>query len=149
FVDTTTNTTLGTKVLDSAGKATLAVNSVIVGNHTIQATFNANQDFDSSSDTTGLVVSQGTTATTLTTSLSPSVFGQSVTFTATVPPNAPSPLLPAGTLTIVDTTTGATLGSGIPNGQGKFSVSSSALAVGTHALQATFSDPGGNYASSS
>ena len=154
FVDTrgdgdpSNDVLLGTVTLNAGGQASVAVNNLSVGNTVIVATFNANANFNGSSDTVGQTVSQGTTTTILMTSQSPSVFGQTVTFTATVSPNSPSTLTPAGSVTFVDTTTSTNLGSGSLDTQGKVSISTSALALGNHSIVATFTNSAGNYASS-
>jgi hypothetical protein len=151
-------TTLGTKSLDSSGKAALSFNALPVGTQTITAAFNANVDFKGSSGTTSETVSQGTTSATLSTSKSPTVFGEPVTFTATITANAPSTLPPAGSVTFVDTTTGATLGTnnllaGSPgSGSAKATLTVSSLSSATggmsHNIQASYNTDG-NYASSS
>ena len=58
-----------------------------------------------------LVVSQTSTTTSLTSSANPSVFGQSVTFTATVAAVSPGSGTPTGTVNFLDGTT--TIGTGI------------------------------------
>src|SRR5262249_39017975 len=116
-----TKVNMGTKALDSGGKAALVFNALPVGTFTVTAAFNANVDFKASSNTTSETVSQGTTSATLSPSKSPTVFGEPVTFTATITANSPSTLSPAGSVTFVDTTTGATLGTTnlAPSGTGQ------------------------------
>ncbi|MBI1914138.1 MAG: Ig-like domain repeat protein [Planctomycetes bacterium] len=147
--------TMGTKSLDASGKAALQFNALPVGTFTVTAAFNANIDFKASSGTTTETVSQGTTTSTLSTSKSPSVFGEPVTFTATVSANAPSTLPPAGSVTFVDTTTGATLGTtnlvAGSSGQSKATLTVSTLSSATggmiHNILATYNTDG-NYATS-
>src|SRR2546422_1973861 len=83
-------------------------------------------------------VNKASTATTLTSSVNPSVFGQSVTFTATVTVTAPGAGSPTGTVNFVD---GATnIGSCSLPAAAPFSCtfSTSALSVATHSITATY-----------
>jgi hypothetical protein len=82
------------------------------------------------------------TATTLASSLNPSVFGQNVTLTATVTSNAGTP---TGTVQFNDGQ--ASLGTATLNG-GVASVSVSTLAVGSHAISAVYQPDSGNFAGS-
>ncbi len=73
------------------------------------------------------------TSTSLSSSLNPSIFGQSVTFTATVKPSTTG--TPTGTVTFKDGTT--TLGTGaLSGGVAKFTIST--LTVGTHSVTAVY-----------
>src|SRR5205085_1104516 len=84
---TTTGTTLGSKDLDPTGHASLTVNDLTTDTpHTIEADFAATVSFQGSSGLTFQTVSPGTVSVRLQTSQSPTVFGQPVTFTATVAP---------------------------------------------------------------
>ena len=83
-----------------------------------------------------LVLSQDSSTTTLVSSTNPSVFGQSVTFTATVAAVAPGTGTPTGTVTFNDGTT--TLGTGTLNGSGVATFSTSTLTVGTHSITAVY-----------
>ncbi len=81
------------------------------------------------------------TTTALVSSATPSVFGQNVTFTATVAPVPPGSGTPIGTVTFRDGAT--TLGTGsLAAGQATFTTS--ALSVGNHTITAEY---GGNAAS--
>jgi hypothetical protein len=141
FVDTTTATTLGTVTLDGSGQASLAVNTLTVGSHNIVATYNGNPPLSPSSSEplTQVVNAVPTfdTTTTLTSSLNPSNLGDPVTFTATVTPATAGPT-PTGTVTFVDTTTATTLGTVTLDGSGQASLSTNALAVGSHDIVATY-----------
>jgi hypothetical protein len=148
-------TPMGTKPVDGSGHAVLTFNSLPMGTQTVTAAFNSNVDFKASSGTTSETVSQGSTSATLSTSKSPTVFGEPVTFTATITANAPSTLAPAGSVTFTDTTTGTTLGtanlsSTLPgSSQARLTVSSLSSASGgkTHTVQASYNTDG-NYAPS-
>ena len=74
-----------------------------------------------------------------------SIYGQSATFTATAQSTGtPSFAATIGTVTITDTTTGATLLAGaVPNVIGQVAVSVSNLAAGNHLIQATYSGGSG------
>ena len=75
------------------------------------------------------------TTATLTSTLTPSVFGQSVTITSTVAEKAPAISTPTGSVSFYDGST--LLGSGtLANGIATFSISS--LAVGSHSLTADY-----------
>src|SRR5207248_1345158 len=110
FVDTTTGTTLGSKPVDPTGHAALTVNNLSARAHTIQATYaEPANNYAGNSASTTQTVNQGTTSTSLASSKSPAAFGESVTFTATISPVAPSALTPSGTVSFADTTTGTAL----------------------------------------
>ncbi|MFZ0827563.1 MAG: YDG domain-containing protein [Verrucomicrobiia bacterium] len=86
-------------------------------------------------------VSQGKTTVTLTSSINPLVYGQSVTFTAKVSPVAPATGMPSGTVTFKDGST--ILGSGTLNGSGQASFSTNKISAATtvHSIAAVY---GGN-----
>ena len=74
------------------------------------------------------------TSTALVSSLNPSQFGQSVTFTATVTAQAAG--TPTGTVTFLDG--GATLGTGTLNASAQAAFTTASLAVGTHSIVAQY-----------
>ncbi|MGE0883923.1 MAG: choice-of-anchor B family protein [Blastocatellales bacterium] len=81
------------------------------------------------------------TTTTLSSAPNPSVFGQSVTFTATVTSNPPGGGTPTGSVTFTEGST--TLASGVAvNGSGQASFSTASLAVGSHVITADFTGTG-------
>jgi len=122
--------------LVSSGQATFSTASLAVGSHTIKATYNSDTDFSGS--TSGPInqnVNKGTTTTSVVTSGTPSVFGNSVTFTATVAVTT-GVGTPTGTVTFFD---GATsLGSGVVNGSGHAPFSTALLGAGSHNITATY-----------
>ena len=82
-------------------------------------------------------VNQDVTATKVTSSANPSVFGQSVTFTATVKAASPGSGTPTGTVTFYDGSTklySATLGE---TGTASFMIST--LSVGSHSIKVVYS----------
>lgn len=87
----------------------------------------------------GTTVTQGQTTTSLASSANPSVFGQAVTFTATVSATAPAAGTPTGSVQFFD---GATsLGTATLSG-GQATLTTSTLSVGSHSITATYNgDP--------
>jgi hypothetical protein len=79
-------TVLGTATL-SKGTATFSTSTLGVGTRAVRAVYSGDASFGSSTSTAvPQVVAKATSTTALVSSLNPSVFGQSVTFTATVAP---------------------------------------------------------------
>ncbi len=99
------NTTLGSATL-SAGSATFTTAALSVAGHNITVSYGGDADF-SASALSALVqtVNQDVTTATVTSSVSPAVFGQAVTFTAVVSAAAPGAGTPSGTVTFTDGTT--------------------------------------------
>src|SRR5439155_1540230 len=79
----------------------------------------------STSATLSQIVNKANTSTTLSSSVNPSMFGQSVTFTATVAASTPGAGTPSGTVTFKDGTT--PLGTGTLNGSGVATLATSTL----------------------
>ena len=124
-------TPLGTVAL-SGGTASFSTAALSVGSHNITAAYGGDSTHagSTSSVLTETVSPIGTT-TSLTSSRNPSTFGQVVTFTATV-----SPAGSTGNVQFFDG--GSSLGSATVSG-GTASLSTSALAVGSHNITATYS----------
>jgi hypothetical protein len=126
------STTLGTSTLNSSTQATFTTSTLSVASHSITATYNGDSNFTSStSSTLTEVVGQTSSHTTLASSANPAVFGQTVTFMATVGAVSPGAGTPSGTVTFKDG--GTTLGTGSLNASGQATFSISTLALGTHA----------------
>lgn len=86
------------------------------------------------------------TTTTVATSGSPSTTGSSVTFTATV--RAGATPVTSGTVQFRDGAAGPAIGAPVPlNGSGTASVTTSALAEGTHSITATYNGASGFFTS--
>jgi ELWxxDGT repeat protein len=129
--------TIGSMTLNSAGRATFTTAALSRGNHAINANYSGNGNFLASTYTNfGEPVLQDATTTTVTASANPAVVGTTITFTASVQANAPGAGTPTGTVTFKDNTT--VLGTATLNGAGKASFSTSTLAVGTHAISASY-----------
>lgn len=129
------NTALGTGTLAN-GVATLTLASLPAGGHTITATYSGDTDFGgSTSAPLAQSVNKGSTTTTLSSSLNPVVFGQSVTFTATVATLAAG-FVPSGSVDFLDN--GLKIGSGdLLNGVATFTTAG--VAVGGHTITASYS----------
>jgi len=134
---------IGTGTLNSSNPrtATYSSSSLTVGTHPINASFPGDSKFGAStSNTLSYVVTQASSSTSVTSSLNPSVYGQSVTFTATVTDNTSgSTGTPTGTVTFYDNGTQLGTGPYSLNGSGVATYSTSSLTVGTHPITATYS----------
>jgi hypothetical protein len=130
-------TTIGSGTL-SGSAASFSTSSLGVGSHTITASYGGNSNFAGSTGNLTQTVNPPNGATPTTTAVVSSdngpVFGESITFTATVSSSG----TPTGTVTFVDTTTGTTIGSPTLSGS-TASVSTSSLGVGGHTITATYS----------
>jgi len=135
FLDGTT--VLDTESLNGSGIATFTTSSLAIGTHSITTVYSGNNDFngDTSPVLTQVVVA-ATTTTALASSIDPSVFGQSVTFTATVSVVPPGTGTPTGTVeffdgtTLVDTETLSTAGTA--------AFTTASLSVGSHPITAEY-----------
>jgi len=99
-------TALGTRTLSLVGgfdQASFTTAALSVGSHSITAFYSGDPDFAGSSSTAlAQTVGQASSSTTIASSANPSVFGQSVTFTATVSVVAPGAGTPTGTVNFLD-----------------------------------------------
>lgn len=120
--------TIGTGTVN-AGVATFTTSALSAGSHTITATYNGDSNF-ATSTSPGLTqnVNKANTTTAVVTSGTPSTFGNSVTFTATVSDSTTS--VATGTVTFRDGTT--VLGVGTLNASAVATFSTSALGGGSH-----------------
>jgi hypothetical protein len=124
---------LGTGLL-SGGTATFSISTLKVGTSSITAVYGGDSNFaGSKSNTVSQVVSKATTTTTLASSLNPSNFGQSVTFTASVAPQFSGTV--KGSVTFYDGTT-ALKTVALSGGVAKFTTST--LTSGAHSITATY-----------
>jgi hypothetical protein len=128
----------GTVALETAtlvgGIASYTTTKLAVGTESITAVYNGSSSFTTStSEAVSQLVNQATTTTTLVSSLNPSTFGQSVTFTATVAPQFSG--MPTGTVTFKNGT--GTLGTvALSGGVAKYTTTK--LAVGTESITAVY-----------
>ena len=138
----------GAPVAVVAGKATFTTSSLSGGDHPVLATYGGNASFLGSASATLVqtVNPLAATATVVTGSPNPSVFGQSVTFTATVSPVAAG-ATPTGTVQFsIDS-----VNAGAPvalSATGVATFSTNAMLVGSHSVAATYGGSG-TYATSS
>jgi hypothetical protein len=131
------STTIGTVTLNGAGRATFTTASLSRGNHAINANYGGDTKYIASSYAGfGETVLKDATTTTVTPSANPAVLGATITFTAAVQASSPGAGIPTGTVMFKDNTT--VLGTGTLNGAGKATFSTTALAVGTHAITASY-----------
>ncbi len=130
------STVLGSPTL-SGGVATLITTSLSISNHKIKVVYGGDGNFTGSvSSVLTETVTKDATTTSVTSSANPSVFGQSVTFTATVSAGAPGSGTPTGTVTFNDGST--TLGkSTLSSGSASFSTAN--LAVASHSITVSYS----------
>ena len=129
--------------------AKCTTSALVSGTHSILASYGGDAgNAASSSATLSQVVNSGGTSTSLATSLTPSIVGTSVTFTATVTGSNPT-----GTVNFKDgsTSIGGCSAVALP-GSGNIrtaSCASAALTVGTHSITAAYSGDASNSASTS
>lgn len=135
--------TLGTGMLgmvNGVPTATFTTTALGVGTHTISAAYGGSSDDAASmSADMSFSVAQDATTTTAKSSVSTPVFGQPVTFTATVAVVSPGAITPTGTVTFMDGS--SVLGTGplaTLNGVTTASFTTDALGVATHALTAVY-----------
>ena len=122
--------------VDASGVATVTTDTLAVGTHTITAAYLGTTDYATSSGTVDQVVDAAPTATVLTSSLNPSTFGDSVTFTATVTSGGQ----PVSSGTVQFSDAGGDLGAPVDvEADGTATFTTSALPVGDHTITATFS----------
>ncbi len=127
-------TTLGASALDASGVATFSTASLSGGPHTIDVAYAGDMNHGAGAASVSLTVDPAITTTTLAASPNPSVFGQSVTFTATVASAAPG--TPTGIVTFTDGT--IALGTGTLNAQGSATLSIATLAVASHPITVVY-----------
>src|SRR5207244_6039959 len=93
----------------------------------------------STSATLTQTVNQASTSTSLSSSTNPSVFGQSVTFTATVSATAPGAGTPTGTINFKDGASSITGCGAQALAAGSATCSIATLSVGSHSITAVYS----------
>lgn len=137
-------TLLGSATLNN-GVGTFSISTLTVGTHQITVTYSGDTSFLTAEGSTNFTVDPAITTTTIAPSVSPSVFGQQVTFTATVTTNVLGIGTPQGTVTfVIDGVNQAP----VPvNALGKASFQISNLSVADHTIVAMF-DGTGNFGDS-
>lgn len=121
------------------------------GTKTLSATYTPDAasaaNFNASSASASLRVDPAQAGTEVTSSANPSVFGQSVTFTATVTARAGNPA-PTGKLDFRDGAAAIAACTGVSVNDARATCTTSALSAGSHAIQASYSGDANNQASS-
>ena len=140
------STVLGSQPLDSSGAATFSTAALAVGIHSLTARYTGDSsDLASTSATLSESIAQQFTTTMAASGTNPSIFGNSVTFSATVTVNGNGSA--TGSVAFYDGS--SQIGSATLSSSGSASFASSSLAAGTHALSARYQGDTDNAASSS
>jgi hypothetical protein len=142
------NGTPVTKSLNANGIATYSTNSLGLGTHTVMASYTGDTNFLGSPSTalTQMVNKQApTTTTNVSSSASPSVFGQAASFTAMVSPQTGGGTPTGSVQFIIDNGSPVTMS--LNGGTAIYSTAS--LGAGTHSITASYSGDGNFLPSSS
>ncbi len=130
---------IGSPISLASQQAALTTSTLAVGTQSITATYSGASGFSgSTSSALSQVVNSAapvSTTTTLSSSINPSSFGQSVTFTATV--TAASGSASGGTVTFFDN--GTQIGNPVSLASQQATLTTTTLAVGTQSITATYS----------
>jgi len=138
---TSSGVTLGTgPVNSSTGTMTITTSVLPVGTDTITANYGGDSTNGTATGSTTQVVSKATPTVSIASSLNPSTYGQSVTFTATVGSGV------TGTISFLDGSTA--IGTGTISG-GSASFTTSALTAGVHSMTASYGGDSNNAAATS
>jgi hypothetical protein len=130
------STTLGTGTLNGSGVATFTTSTLAVGAASITAVYGGSSGFNAStSPVLTQTVNKAGTRSTVTSSVNPSAFNQSVTFTATVVPTAPATANVTGTVTFMDGSKNLH-SSSLSSGHATYTVSN--LSRGTHQITVVY-----------
>jgi Bacterial Ig-like domain (group 3)/FG-GAP-like repeat len=132
FLDS--GTLIGIVPLTAAGTAVLNTSSLIIGAHTIKASYSGDSNYVSQQATVSEVIRYPPTVLTLSSSLNPESFGQSVIFTAKATATGPTP---AGSVIFQDN--GKQAGQVTLAADGTAAFATSSLSAGSHVIQAIYS----------
>jgi len=130
---------IGTGTLGSSGQATVTIATLAVGSHTITTTYPGDSNFNGSNGgPLTQTVNKNDTTTLVLSSINPSEFGQSVTFTAAISPvtGTGGALVPSGTVNFFDG--GTAIGTATLGSNGQAILITSTLAVGSHTITTTY-----------
>ena len=120
--------------LTSTGTAVLNTSLLIIGPHTIQAIYSGDSHYGSQGVTVSEVIRYPPVAFTLSSSLNPASFGQSVIFTARATDTGPTP-----TGSVIFQDSGRQIGQVSVAADGTAAFATSSLGVGSHVIQAIYS----------
>ncbi len=150
FTDGGTAITGCTGVALSGGTANCATSTLTAGSHTIKGTYTpTGTNFVGSNGSLTYTVGPPATITTVTAApVSPSTYGQSVVFTATVAVVAPGTGTPTGTVDFAANGTAISGCTGVALGSGRATCPTSTLSAGSNAIKATYNPSGNSYATS-
>ena len=124
--------TIGTATINpSTGIATVTTSTLPIGSNPITSSYSGDSNNNPATGTTTQTVNKVAPTVAVASSLNPSTYGQSVTFTATLSNNTAT-----GTIIFSD---GATVLGSAPVSGGSASISSSALNAGSHTISAAYS----------
>jgi hypothetical protein len=142
----------GAAVALSSGSASSgSISTLTAGTHTVEAVFtSADTNFNDSNDSLdgGQIVNKRATLTTTSSSLNPSTYGQSVTFSATVAGTGPGAGNPSGG-SIQFKIDGANFGAPVALSGGSASSSAiNSLGAGNHTVEAKFTSSDTNFSNS-
>ena len=135
------STSIGRATLTTTGGTTSAnfsISSLAVGSHTVTASYSGDSNFQGSTGTWTQEVDQANTSTLVAASNNPAVYGQMLTFTATVSVQGPGNGTPTGTVQFqID---GTNFGGPVPiSGGVAASPAICSLSVNAHTVQAIYS----------
>ncbi|MGO9463201.1 MAG: Ig-like domain repeat protein, partial [Isosphaeraceae bacterium] len=142
-------------IVNGLDQATFSTSTLSTASHSITAAYtNGDGNFNASLMSSAITqtVNKASTSTTVATSGSPSIYGQSVTFTATVSvvgPGSTAVAYPSGTVTFYDG--GTSIGTGmlsVVSGHDQATFSTSALSTSTHSITAAYTGGDGNFTAS-
>jgi hypothetical protein len=139
FMDCIGGTTsiLGNSTLDRFGLTSFSTSILSADTHIVTAIYGGDDDFASSTSKAWVQKVHFDTTTTLATTPKPSIFGQFVTFTATVKVQSPGTVNPnGGSVTFYDDQD--RLGSVVLSTSGTAVLSFNALSVGSHSIRAVY-----------
>ncbi len=128
-------TAIGTGSINASGAAMLTTGLLPVGANSITAAFPGDANYgQENSNAVTITVDRSSGNSTLTTSNAAPTYGQTLTFTDTIP--IVNAIAPTGTVTFYNGSTA--IGKGTLNGSGVATLSTSSLPVGTNAITAVF-----------
>jgi hypothetical protein len=129
---------LGVSLTTGSATATSQPFSLTIGTHAISAAWSGNVNFTGITPAGTQIVVGAPSLTTLASSKNPSLVSDAVTFTVHVAPGAgvTSTVVPTGTVILMDGT--ATLASGVVDGTGTFTYTTTALSQATHTIVANY-----------